>query len=61
MSDIKRAVFTTLEPQKISGKSEKKHSKTVRIHVALPESNEDKCPEFNYKDELAAAKVNLVT
>ncbi|KAL1506373.1 hypothetical protein ABEB36_005747 [Hypothenemus hampei] len=59
MSDIKRAVLTTLEPQKANEKTLKKHSKTVRIRLALPESNEDKCPEYNYKDELAAAKKKL--
>lgn len=56
MSDIKRVVLTTLETQKVSEKAVKKHSKTVRVCVELPESNEDKCPEYNYKDEVAAVK-----
>lgn len=59
MSDIKRVVLTTLEPQKLSEKVAKKHFKTVRIRVPLPESNEDECPEYSYKDELAAVKVIL--
>lgn len=57
MSEIKRVALTTLEPQKVSDKVNKKPSKTVRIAVILPESNEDKCPEYNYKDQLAAVKV----
>ncbi|KAF7280259.1 hypothetical protein GWI33_006255 [Rhynchophorus ferrugineus] len=59
MSDIKRAILTTLEPQKVNDKAVKKQCKTVRICVPLPESNEDNCPEFNYKDELAALKKKL--
>lgn len=57
MSEIKRVALTTLEPQKVSDKVNKKSCKTVRISVILPESNEDKCPEYNYKDQLAAVKV----
>lgn len=59
MSDIKRVVLSTLEPQKVCAKVVKKATRTVRIGVSLPESNEDKCPEYNYKDELAAVKVIL--
>ncbi|XP_050308101.1 yemanuclein [Anthonomus grandis grandis] len=59
MSDIKRAVLTTLEPQKVNEKPSKKYYKTVRIRVSLAESNEDKCPEYSYKDELAAVKKKL--
>ncbi|XP_030749826.1 yemanuclein [Sitophilus oryzae] len=59
MSDIKRAILTTLEPQKVNDKAAKKQCKSVRICVTLPESNEDKCPEYNYKDELAAAKKKI--
>ncbi|XP_057659662.1 ubinuclein-2 [Diorhabda carinulata] len=54
MSDIKRVALTTLEPQKVNDKVIKKLCKTVRISVILPESNEDNCPEYNYKDQLAA-------
>lgn len=57
MSDNKRLALTTLEPQKVSDKQNKKPAKTIRISVILPESNEDNCPEFNYKEQLAAAKV----
>ncbi|XP_049825955.1 yemanuclein isoform X2 [Aethina tumida] len=56
MSDNKRLALTTLEPQKVSDKQNKKPAKTIRISVILPESNEDNCPEFNYKEQLAAAK-----
>ncbi|XP_066159136.1 ubinuclein-1 isoform X1 [Euwallacea fornicatus] len=56
MSDNKRVLLTTLEPQKSSEKGGKKYSKTVRVYVSVPESNEDTCPIFHYKDELAAAK-----
>ncbi|CAH1159709.1 unnamed protein product [Phaedon cochleariae] len=56
MSEIKRVSLTTLEPQKVSDKVNKKQFKTVRISVSLPESNEDNCPEYNYKDQLAAVK-----
>ncbi|CAG9762919.1 unnamed protein product [Ceutorhynchus assimilis] len=58
MSDIKRVSLTSFEPPRAKPEA-KKHSRTVRIRVKLPESNEDKCPEFNYKDELAAAKKKL--
>lgn len=57
MSEIKRVALNTLEPQKVSDKVIKKPCKTVRISVILPESNEDNCPEYNYKDQLAAVKV----
>nr|CAH7720169.1 unnamed protein product [Callosobruchus chinensis] len=56
MSEIKRVVLNTLEPPKAVDKVIKKVSKTFRISLALPESNEDKCPEYNYKDQLALAK-----
>ncbi|EFA02584.2 yemanuclein isoform X1 [Tribolium castaneum] len=59
MSEIKRASLIPLGPQKESDKSSKEPRKTVRISVVLPESTEDTCPEFNYKDELAAAKKRL--
>ncbi|XP_050508012.1 uncharacterized protein LOC114340356 isoform X2 [Diabrotica virgifera virgifera] len=55
MSEIKRVVLNTLETQKVSDKVIKKVTKTARITLILPESNEDEYPEFNYKDELAAA------
>lgn len=57
MSEIKRVALNTLEPHKESDKVIKKSCKTVRISVILPESNEDNCPEYNYKDQLAAVKV----
>lgn len=57
MSDIKRVNLTAIEPPRASEKVPKKPSKTVRISIVLPESNEDNCPEYNYKDELAAVKV----
>jgi hypothetical protein len=56
MSEIKRAPLIPLGSQKESDKSSKEPRKTVRISVVLPESTEDTCPEYNYKDELAAAK-----
>ncbi|CAG9860847.1 unnamed protein product [Phyllotreta striolata] len=56
MSETKRVALNTLEPQKVSEKVIKKESKTVRITVILPESNEDYYPEYNYKDLLATAK-----
>ncbi|KAG5879230.1 hypothetical protein JTB14_006030 [Gonioctena quinquepunctata] len=56
MSEIKRVALNTLEPQKVSDKVTKKQCKTIRISVILPESNEDNCPEYNYKDQLAAVK-----
>lgn len=57
MSETKRAPLIPLGPQKDPDKSSKEPRKTLRISVVLPESTEDTCPEFNYKDELAAAKV----
>lgn len=57
MSEIKRVTLSTFEPQNVSDKVSKKSCKTVRISVILPESNEDNCPEYNYKDQLAAVKV----
>lgn len=57
MSEIKRVTLSTLEPQNVSDKVSRKPCKTVRISVILPESNEDNCPEYNYKDQLAAVKV----
>ncbi|VEN56136.1 unnamed protein product [Callosobruchus maculatus] len=56
MSEIKRVVLNTLEPPKANDEVSKKVSKTVRISLVLPESNEDTCPEYNYKDQLALAK-----
>ena len=57
MSEIKRAQLIPLGSQKESDKSSKEPRKTIRISVVLPESTEDTCPEYNYKDELAGAKV----
>ncbi|XP_044254010.1 yemanuclein isoform X2 [Tribolium madens] len=59
MSEIKRAPLIPLGPQKESDKSPKEPRKSVRISVVLPESTEDTCPEYNYKDELAAAKKRI--
>ncbi|XP_063912614.1 yemanuclein isoform X2 [Zophobas morio] len=56
MSEIKRAQLIPLGSQKESDKSSKEPRKTIRISVVLPESTEDTCPEYNYKDELAGAK-----
>ncbi|KAJ8971042.1 hypothetical protein NQ317_002308 [Molorchus minor] len=56
MSEIKRVALSTFEPQTVSDKVNKKTCKTVRLSVILPESNEDNCPEYNYKDKLAAVK-----
>ncbi|CAH0560484.1 unnamed protein product [Brassicogethes aeneus] len=56
MSDNKRIALTTFEPEKVSDKQCKKPVKTIRVSVILPESNEDNCPEYNFKDELAAVK-----
>lgn len=57
MSEIKRVALNSLEPSKVSEVANKSASKTIRITVTLPESNEDKCPEYNYKDLLALTKV----
>lgn len=58
MSEIRRVALNTIEPQKENDNVNKKTCKTVRISVILPESNEDICPEYNYKDQLAAVKVS---
>nr|XP_023025050.1 ubinuclein-1-like [Leptinotarsa decemlineata] len=54
MSEIKRVALTTFQTQKVSDKSTKNQCKTLRISVILPESNEDNCPEYNYKDQVEA-------
>lgn len=59
MSETKRAPLIPLGPQKESDKSTKEPRRTVRITVALPDSTEDTYPEYNYKDELANAKVTI--
>lgn len=58
MSEGKRATLISFGAQKVSEKKPKERGKTIRISLVLPESNEDTCPEFNYKEELAAAKVS---
>ncbi|CAH1966639.1 unnamed protein product [Acanthoscelides obtectus] len=59
MSESKRVVLNSLEVPKSSNTVIKRVSKTFRISLTLPESNEDTCPEFNYKDQLALAKRRL--
>ncbi|KAK9695190.1 Ubinuclein conserved middle domain [Popillia japonica] len=56
MSDIKRPALISFSAHKADDKKSKENAKTIRITLALPESNEDTCPEYNYKEELAAAK-----
>lgn len=58
MSDIKRPALISFSAHKADDKKSKENAKTIRITLALPESNEDTCPEYNYKEELAAAKVS---
>lgn len=58
MSDIKRPVLIPFSAHKVDEKKCKENGKTIRITLVLPESNEDTCPEYNYKEELAAAKVS---
>ncbi|KAL3265807.1 hypothetical protein HHI36_010005 [Cryptolaemus montrouzieri] len=55
MSDLNR-VSIPYGSQSVSNKSKNVTKKTIRIVVTLPQSNEDTCPEYNYKDELDAAK-----
>lgn len=56
MSETKHIKLISFGSQKVNEWNKKEVRKTVRISVILPESTEDKCPEFNYKDELVAAK-----
>lgn len=58
MSEGKRATLISFGSQKVSEKRTKEIGKTIRISLVLPQSNEDTCPEFNYKEELAAVKVS---
>lgn len=58
MSDVNRGKLISFGSQKVNDKKAKEIIKTVRISVILPQSTEDKCPEFNYKNELGAAKVS---
>lgn len=55
MSEGKRAALISFGSQNVSDKKTKGPGKTTRISLVLPESNEDTCPEYNYKEELAAA------
>ncbi|KAK9875575.1 hypothetical protein WA026_009378 [Henosepilachna vigintioctopunctata] len=55
MSDINR-VPIPYGSQQVSNKTKNVINKTIRIAVKLPQSNEDTCPEYNYKDELDAVK-----
>ncbi|KAK5643832.1 hypothetical protein RI129_007677 [Pyrocoelia pectoralis] len=56
MSETKPLTLISFGSQKVNELNSKETNKTLRISVILPESTEDKCPEFNYKDELVAAK-----
>lgn len=58
MSEINRVALKSLGANSEDGKKKQEVVKTVRISLRLPVSNEDTCPEFNYKEELAAAKVS---
>ncbi|KAF4526210.1 hypothetical protein B566_EDAN001894 [Ephemera danica] len=53
MADIKKIALNTIGAPKKEKKS-KSVSKTVRFSLTLGESNEKSCPEFNYKELLAA-------
>lgn len=57
MSEVKRVPLISFGSNKVDEKKPKEVNKTVRIYVELPQSNEDTCPEYNYKEQLAAAKV----
>lgn len=56
MSEVKRAKLISFEANRVDSAN---FGRTVRISVILPESTEGNCPEYNYKDELVAAKVSL--
>ncbi|KAF5269776.1 hypothetical protein FQA39_LY08557 [Lamprigera yunnana] len=56
MSETKHIKLISFGSQKVNDWNSKEVRKTIRISVILPESTEDKCPEFNYKDELVATK-----
>lgn len=58
MSEINRVTLKSFDSHKVDDKNEKESTKTLRIALILNESNEDTCPEFDYKEELAAAKVS---
>lgn len=58
MSEGRRATLISFGAQRVSEKRTKEFGKTIRISLVLPQSNEDTCPEFNYKEELAAVKVS---
>ncbi|XP_022905282.2 yemanuclein isoform X1 [Onthophagus taurus] len=55
MSEVKRPTLS-LNSNKVDDRRSSYHVKTVRLHLALPESNEDTYPEYNYKEELTASK-----
>ncbi|KAF2897055.1 hypothetical protein ILUMI_09121 [Ignelater luminosus] len=57
MSEVKRAKLISFGSERVNNKNSKEIGKTVRIAVILPESTEDKCPEFNYKDLFTATKI----
>lgn len=58
MSEVKRVSLISFGSNKVDEKKRKSIGKTVRISVNLPQSNEDTCPEYNYKEQLATAKVS---
>lgn len=58
MSEINRVPLKSIGSTKVDGKKIQEVGKTVRIALILPESNEDTCPEYHYKEQLAAAKVS---
>lgn len=58
MSEVKRISLISFTPKRMDEKVTKIVCKTVRITVILPQSNEDTCPEYNYKEQLAVAKVS---
>lgn len=58
MSDPKRAALTSISTQKSSVKKVKEEPKSKRFFLKLPESNEQSCPEYNYRDLLASIEVS---
>lgn len=57
MSDQKQNNLTPIGTNKREKKT-KEVSKTIRFNLILSESNEEACPEFNYKDLLLSAEVS---
>lgn len=59
MEEVKKISFSTLGPCKTNGEKVKK-SKAIRIHINLPESNAESCPEYNYGELVAQYMVGCL-